>query len=89
MQRKRVYVFLYDWRQGNAASAAALARDLDVGAAKPYKSIAPMVADPDIHAIWLCGPNHARIENVEEIVDTIARGKGTLAGIACGVIAGH
>ena len=27
-----------------------------------------MVADPAIDAIWLCGPNHARIENVEEIV---------------------
>ncbi|HNV73302.1 MAG: Gfo/Idh/MocA family oxidoreductase [Gemmatimonadetes bacterium] len=67
----------------SAASAAALARDVDVGAAKPYKSIAAMVADPAIDAIWLCGPNHARIENVEEIVDTIARGKGTLKGIAC------
>jgi predicted dehydrogenase len=67
----------------SAASAAALAREVDVGAAKPYKSIAAMVADPAIDAIWLCGPNHARIENVEEIVDTIARGKGTLKGIAC------
>lgn len=67
----------------SAASAAALARELDVGAAKPYKSIAAMVADPAIDAIWLCGPNHARIENVEEIVDTIKRGKGTLKGIAC------
>ncbi len=67
----------------SAASAAALAREVDVGAAKPYKSIAAMVADPAIDAIWLCGPNHARIENVEEIVDTITRGKGTLKGIAC------
>ncbi len=66
----------------NAASAARLARDLDVGAAKPYKSIAAMVADKSIDAIWLCGPNQARIENVEEIVDTIKRGKGELKGIA-------
>jgi predicted dehydrogenase len=67
----------------NAASAAQLARDLDVGAAKAYKSITAMVADPRIDAIWLCGPNHARIENVEEIVAAIASGKGTLKGIAC------
>ena len=67
----------------NAASAAQLARDLDVGAAKAYKSITAMVADPRIDAIWLCGPNQARIENVEEIVDAIATGKGTLRGIAC------
>jgi predicted dehydrogenase len=67
----------------NAASAAQLARDLDVGQAKPYSSIGAMVADPAIDAIWLAGPNHARIENVEEIVDAIERGVGTLNGIAC------
>lgn len=67
----------------NAASAAKLARDLDVGPAKAYKSITEMVADPAIDALWLCGPNQARIENVEEIVHAIKRGKGTLRGIAC------
>ncbi len=66
-----------------AGSAAAHARSLDLGETKPYRSIAAMVADPEIDALWLCGPNHARIENVEEIVDTIARGKGTLRGLAC------
>jgi predicted dehydrogenase len=67
----------------NAASAAKLARDLDVGRAKAYKSITAMIADPNIHALWLCGPNHARIQNVEEIVHAIQSGKGTLRGIAC------
>ena len=67
----------------NAESAAKLARDLEVGEAKPYASIADMVADPAIDAIWLTGPNHARIENVEELVDAIERGKGTLVGLAC------
>lgn len=69
--------------QANAASAARLARDLDVGAAKPYKSIAAMVEDPAIDAIWLCGANQARVENVEEIVHTIRTGRGTLKGLAC------
>jgi predicted dehydrogenase len=67
----------------NAASAAALARSVGVGAAKPYKSIGAMVADPAIDALWLCGPNQARIENVEEIVHAIKKGKGTLRGLAC------
>lgn len=67
----------------HAASAAAYARSLDVGACRPYTSIREMVADPDIHALWLSGPNHARIENVEEIVDAIERGAGTLLGLAC------
>ena len=67
----------------NAAAAAAYARELDVGDAKPFTSIAAMVADPNIDAIWITGPNHARIENVEEIVDVLARGRGKLVGLAC------
>jgi predicted dehydrogenase len=66
-----------------AETAAALARELDVGACKAYRSITDMVADPAIDAIWLSGPNQARVENVEEIVHAIERGKGTLAGLAC------
>ena len=69
--------------QDRAESAAGYARSLDIGAARPYRSIADMVADPAIDAIWLCGPNHARIANVEEIADTVSRGKGALAGLAC------
>ncbi|MEX0692566.1 MAG: Gfo/Idh/MocA family oxidoreductase [Gemmatimonadales bacterium] len=69
--------------QRNAGSAAKLARTLDVGEARAYRSIAAMVADPAMDAIWLCGPNHARIANVRAIVDTIARGRGKLKGIAC------
>jgi predicted dehydrogenase len=67
----------------NAAAAAALARDLDLGEARPYASITDLVADPAIDALWLTGPNHTRIENIEEIVDAIERGKGKLRGIAC------
>src|SRR5262245_40950461 len=66
-----------------AAAAAAVARSLDVGAAKPYASISSMVADPAIEALWLTGPNHRRVENVEEIVSAIERGWGTLRGIVC------
>jgi len=67
----------------HAEESAALARRLDVGQAKAYRSIADLVADPAIDALWLCGPNFARIENVEEIADTVAGGKGELKGVAC------
>src|SRR5690242_1613813 len=68
---------------GRAGEAAAYAKKLDVGEAKPYKSIADMVADPAIDALWLCGPNQARIDNVEEIVHVVTSGKGELKGLAC------
>src|SRR5215510_14114907 len=67
----------------NALEAADLARALDVGEPRPHKSIGDMVADPAIDAIWLCGPNHTRVENVEEITATLQRGRGSLKGIAC------
>jgi predicted dehydrogenase len=40
----------------NAAAAAALARRLDIGRARAFRSIADMVADPAIDAIWLAAP---------------------------------
>lgn len=67
----------------NAASAAKYARELEIGECKAYKSITAMVEDPRIDAIWLNGPNHARIENVKEICDAVKSGRGTLKGIAC------
>jgi predicted dehydrogenase len=67
----------------HAEETAALARALDVGQARTYRSLAEMVADSAIDALWLCGPNHARVANVEEIVEAVTRGKGTLKGLAC------
>jgi predicted dehydrogenase len=69
--------------QERARETAALARELDVGPAKAYRSITEMVADPAIDALWLCGPNHARVENIEEIVHAVTRGQGKLKGLAC------
>ncbi len=67
----------------NAAAAADMARRLDVGETRRFASIGAMVADPAIDALWLTGPNHRRVENIEEIVDSVERGAGSLCGIAC------
>ena len=67
----------------NAAETAKLARSLGVGETRAYKSITEMVADPAIDALWICGPNHRRVENLEEIVAALESGKGKLVGIAC------
>jgi predicted dehydrogenase len=69
--------------QKNAEAAAAHARRLDIGPCRPYRSIGEMVVDPMIDAIWLCGPNQARVENVEELADPIMRGHAELVGVAC------
>ena len=69
--------------RAHAEAAATLCRELDIGAAKPFASITDLVADPAIDAVWLTGPNYARIENVEALVDALQRGRGQLTGIAC------
>src|SRR6266699_722601 len=69
--------------QNNAADTASIARQLGVGQAKAYPSIAAMVEDPAIPALWLSGQNYARLENVEALVSPLERGKGPLLGIAC------
>jgi len=66
----------------HAESAATLARDLEVGAARTFPSIETMVADPAIDAIWICGPNHTRLENIEAVCAAVSTG-ATLRGLAC------
>src|SRR5687768_14110199 len=65
-----------------AEEAAALARDLRVGDARAYGPIEEMVADPAIDCIWICGPNFARVENMERILAALSRG-ARLVAIAC------
>ena len=67
----------------HAEETAAFARSLSIGDTKAYRSITDMVADPTIDALWICGPNHKRVENLEEIVAALNAGKGKLVGIAC------
>lgn len=66
-----------------AGEAAALCHELGVGQAKVYESVAEMVADPSIDAVWICSPNYTRVDIMEEIVDTIEAGKGELIGVCC------
>src|SRR5262245_10955898 len=66
----------------NAMNAATLARELRVGECRAFDAIEEMVASPDIDAIWLCGPNHRRVENLEAVVKALKSGKGKLTGIA-------
>ncbi len=66
-----------------AEEAAILAREIGVGDAKAYDSITDMVADNNIHALWICAPNFTRIEVMEEIVHAIETGKGELIGVTC------
>jgi predicted dehydrogenase len=42
-----------------------------------------MIAAPEIDCVWLCGPNHLRVQNMEAICDAIQSGRGKLIGIAC------
>ena len=67
----------------HAEEAAALARSVRVGEARAFNSIEEMVAAPEIDCIWLCGPNHTRLDNMERIVRAIESGQGKLVGIAC------
>jgi predicted dehydrogenase len=67
----------------HATATAALARDLRVGNAQPFKSIEEMVAAPEIDCVWLCGPNHQRLQNMRAICNALDARKGKLIGIAC------
>ncbi len=67
----------------HAEEAAALACSLRVGDAKAFNSIEEMIAAPEVDCIWLCGPNHKRIEDMEAVSHAVASDNGQLVGIAC------
>ena len=62
---------------------ALYARDLRVGEARAFESIEEMVCAPEIDCVWICGPNHVRLDNMERILKTIESGKGKLIAVAC------
>ena len=66
----------------HASEAAALARELGVGDATAFPTLEAMVEDPAIDCIWICGPNHTRIDNMERIVAALGRG-ARLVAVAC------
>jgi predicted dehydrogenase len=74
---------IYDKNFESAAEASEIAKSYNVGAAKVFKSITEMVADPAIDALWICSPNFTRIEVMEEIVHALEAGKGSLIGVCC------
>jgi predicted dehydrogenase len=74
---------LWSPNRAHAADTAAFARSLDLGDTVAYNSIAEMVTAPGVDAIWLMGPNHTRVENLEEILKAAATRVVPLRGIAC------
>ncbi len=67
----------------SAAEVSSLVKQMNLGDAKVHKTIADLVADPNVDAIWILTPNFTRLEVMEEIVDAIESGKGKLIGVAC------
>jgi predicted dehydrogenase len=74
---------IVDPDEKRAREAAALARSLHVGEPRVFKSLAAMVADPAIDAVWIGSPNYTRLEVMGEIAQAVIKGKGELVGVAC------
>src|SRR5260370_21352253 len=67
----------------HADATANYARGLRVGDARAFNSIEEMIATPEIDCLWLCAPNHLRLQHMQTICDTVQSGKGKLVGVAC------
>ncbi|MCI0485085.1 MAG: Gfo/Idh/MocA family oxidoreductase [Blastocatellia bacterium] len=74
---------VYSPNREHAESAALYARDLRVGDARAFNSIEEMVCSPEIDCVWICGPNHVRVDNMQRILNALESGKGKLIAVAC------
>lgn len=62
---------------------AYLADKFDVGPCQVFNTLEEMVLSPYIDALWVVGPNYARLENFRLIHAAIKKRKKPLLGIAC------
>jgi predicted dehydrogenase len=42
-----------------------------------------MIAAPEIDCLWLCAPNHLRLQHMQTICDALQSSPGKLIGVAC------
>jgi predicted dehydrogenase len=68
--------------RAHAEDLAALARGLRLGEPAVHASISALVGDPSVDALWVASTNDTRVSVIEEIVDALKAGKGTLRGVA-------
>jgi predicted dehydrogenase len=68
---------------GHRKAFADLANRMEVGPCRPFPSLEAMVTSPEIDALWVLGPNYARLENFQLIHDLVKSGKASLLGVAC------
>jgi len=69
--------------RSHAEELARQSAELGVGEPRIHVSIAELIADPAVDALWIASTNDTRVAVVEEIVDALSRGRGELIGVAC------
>jgi len=74
---------VYGKRRERAEKLAEMCRAWGVGDPKIYPTVAEMVRDPAIDAIWINSPNYTRLAIMEEVARELKEGNAKLVGIAC------
>src|SRR2546425_12043390 len=60
---------VYSPNREHAEATANFAHGLRVGNAQAFNSIEEMIAAPEIDCLWLCAPNHLRLQHMQTICD--------------------
>jgi predicted dehydrogenase len=68
--------------RAHAEQLAGLCHDLRLGEPAVHATITDLVANPAVDALWIATTNDTRVAVVEEIVDAVKSGKGSLIGVA-------
>lgn len=81
--RNAVVTGVYSPRAERREAFAAKARSLDLGDCKAFASLEAMLTSGDIDAVWLCNPNHTRLDAMREIHALVKAGRARLRAVAC------
>jgi predicted dehydrogenase len=81
--RNAVVTGVYSPRPERRERLAAKACELDLGQCVAYPSLEAMLASGEVDALWLLGPNYARLDTMREIHRLVKDGGSSLRAVAC------
>lgn len=81
--RNAVVAGVFSPRAERRDAFAAKARALELGDCKAYPTLEAMLVSGEIDAVWLCNPNHTRLDTMREIHALTKNGRAALRAVAC------
>ena len=74
---------VYSPRSQRREALAEKARSLGLGPCRSFDSLEAMLVSGEVDALWICNPNHSRLDTMREIASLVRSGRSAIRAVAC------